>query len=201
MDCFCICFQTTKVFTENCILRTSWSSSSNEKRNPNKRHYALKLQKLAEDGWYNETTATNNLKFKEFFSHWSTEYPKDIAQKPYVKQTSNFIRTFIIFFTLVKLVDVENIANEKDRTLDFPGEGIKVTSQLKSMLFYKKLPDRICESMFSHLFDPNDESKHQFRKGCKDFHKCHHSVSKCCRKLENLKKENGTLLILDPKIM
>ena len=99
--------------------------------------------------------------------HGSTENKKDIAEKWQVGHFSIFMQPSILFYTLNKPVDVEDITNEKDRTLDFSREGIIVISQLKSLLLYIEVPNRICESDFRLLFDPNEKSKHQFRKDCK----------------------------------
>ena len=84
----------------------------------NVRHFALKVQQLVEKGWCNENASTINLKCKEIFYKGTSQKPKDFANKRQVKHTSTVLKPSIPFHTLVKLVDAEDIANDKIRTHD-----------------------------------------------------------------------------------
>ena len=77
------------------------------------RHYAMKVQQLVEKGWYNESAATINLKCNEIFTRGSPKKLNDFAHKRQVEHTSTVLEPSIPFHTLVKLVDVEDITNEK----------------------------------------------------------------------------------------
>ena len=96
------------------------------------RHYALKVQQLVEKGWYNESAATIVLKCNEIFTRGLPKKLKDFAYKRQVKHTSTVLEPSIPFHTLVKLVDAEDITNEKIRTLDLPLEVNSLTSKLSS---------------------------------------------------------------------
>ena len=82
------------------------------------RHFVLKVQQLVEKGWCNENASTINLKCNEIFSKGRPKNLKDFANKRQVKHTSTVLEPSIPFHTLVKLVDAEDIANDKIRTHD-----------------------------------------------------------------------------------
>ena len=95
-----------------------------EKDNETVRHFALKVQQLVEKGWCNENASTINLKCNENFTKGLPNNLKDIANKRQVKHTSTVPEPSIPFHTLVKLVDAEDIANDKIRTHDLALEVI-----------------------------------------------------------------------------
>ena len=89
-----------------------------KKDNETVRHFALKVQQLVEKGWCNENASTINLKRSEIFTKGLPKNLKDFANKRQVKHTSTVLEPSIPFHTLVKLVDAEDIANDKIRTHD-----------------------------------------------------------------------------------
>ena len=96
------------------------------------RHFALKVQQLVEKGWCNENASTINLKCNEIFTKRLPENLKDFANKRQVKHTSSVLAPSIPFHTLVKLVDAEDIANDKIRTHDLALEVNNITKQLQT---------------------------------------------------------------------
>ena len=89
-----------------------------KKDNETVRHFALKVQQLVEKGWCNENASTINIKCNEIFTKGLPKKLKDFANKRQVKHTSTVLEPSIPFHTLVKLVDAEDIANDKIRTHD-----------------------------------------------------------------------------------
>ena len=82
------------------------------------RHFPLKVQQLVEKGWCNENASTINLKSNEIFTKGLPKNLKDLANKRQVKHTSTVSEPSILFHTLVKQVDAEDISNDKIRTHD-----------------------------------------------------------------------------------
>ena len=72
--------------------------------------------------------------------------------------------TSILFHTLVKFVDAEDITNETIRTLDLTLEVNFVLSKFKSQSLSSELFDPNLETMFEQATDPSNKSKPQFRK-------------------------------------
>ena len=101
-----------------------------KKDNETVRHFALKVQQLVEKGWCNENASTINLKCNEIFTKGLPKNIKDFANKRQVKHTSTVLEPSIPFHTLVKLVDAEDIANDKNRTHDLALEVNNITKQL-----------------------------------------------------------------------
>ena len=101
-----------------------------KKDNETVRHFALKVQQLVEKGWCNENASTINLKCNEIFTKRLPKNHKDFANKRQVKHTSTVLETSILFHTSVKLVDAEDIANDKIRTHDLALEVNNITKQL-----------------------------------------------------------------------
>ena len=83
------------------------------------RHFALKVQQLVEKGWCNE-----------IFTKGLPKNLKEFANKRQVKHTSTVLEPSIPFHTSVKLVDAEDIANDKIRTHDLALEVNNITKQL-----------------------------------------------------------------------
>ena len=103
-----------------------------KKDNETVRHFALKVQQLVEKGWCNENASTINLKCNEIFTKGLPKNLKDFANKRQVKHTSTVLQPSIPFHTLVKLVDAEDIANDKIRTHDLALEINNITKQLNT---------------------------------------------------------------------
>ena len=103
--------------------------SLSKKDNETVRHFALKVQQVVEKGWCNNTS-TINLKFNENFTKGLLKNLKDFAKKRQVKHTSTVLEPSFPFHTLVKLVDAEDIANDKIRTHDLALEVNNITKQL-----------------------------------------------------------------------
>ena len=92
--------------------------NSTKKVNETVRQFAPKVQQLVEKGWCNENASTFNFKCNEIFTKGLPKNLKDFANKRQVKHTSTVLEPSIPFHTLEKLVDAENIANDKIRTHD-----------------------------------------------------------------------------------
>ena len=101
-----------------------------KKDNETVRHFALKVQQLVEKGWCNENASNINLKCDEIFTKGLPKNLKDFANKRQVKHTFTVLELSIPFHTLVKLVDAEDIANDKIRTHDLALEVNNITKQL-----------------------------------------------------------------------
>ena len=96
------------------------------------KNFRLKVQQLVEKGWCNENDSTINLKCNEIFTKSLPKNLKDFANKRQVKPTSTILEPSIPFHTLVKLVEAEDIANNKIRTHDLTLEVNSITNQLNS---------------------------------------------------------------------
>ena len=96
------------------------------------KHFALKVQQLAEKGWCTENASTINLKCNEVFTKGLPENLKDSANKRQVEHSSTVLEPSIPFHTLVKHVDAEDIANNKIRTHDLALELKNITIQLQT---------------------------------------------------------------------
>ena len=84
-----------------------------KKDNETVRHFALRVQQLVKKGWCNESASTINLKNKEIFTKRSPKKLKDFAHRGQVTRVSTLLEPSIPFHTLVRHVDLEDIANEK----------------------------------------------------------------------------------------
>ena len=94
------------------------------------RHFAFKVQQLVEKGWCNENASTISLKNYEIFTKDFPKNLKDFANKRQVKHTSTVLEHSIPFHPVVKLVDAEDIANDKLRTHDLTLD-VKYTANQK----------------------------------------------------------------------
>ena len=74
--------------------------------------------------------ATINLKCNEIFTKGLLKNLKDFANKRQVKHISTVLEPSIPFHTLVKLLDAENIANDKIRRHDLALEVNNITKQI-----------------------------------------------------------------------
>ena len=86
-----------------------------KKDNETVRNFVLRVQQLVKKGWCNESPATINLKCNEIFTKGLPKKLKYFANRRQVKHTSTLLEPSIPFHTLIKHVDSEDIANEKDR--------------------------------------------------------------------------------------
>ena len=74
------------------------------------RHFVFKVHHSVEKGWCNGNDSTINFKCKERFTKY---LPENLAKKKQVKHTIAVLEASIPFPALVKLVDVEDIADDK----------------------------------------------------------------------------------------
>ena len=75
----------------------------------------------------NENVSTNHLKCNEIFTEGRPKNLRHFANKRQVKHTSTVLEPSIPFHTLVKLVDAEDIVNDKIRTHDLTLEVKSIT--------------------------------------------------------------------------
>ena len=150
-----------------------------KKDNETVRHFALKVQQLVEKGWCNENASTINLKCNEIFTKGLPKNLKDFANKRQVKHTSTVLEPSIPFHTLVKLVDAEDIANDKIRTHDLALEIINITKQLNTQTLDPSSQEQL---MFTQPKDPNNKNKPAYKKYCSYCHRTNHSISACFKK-------------------
>ena len=107
-----------------------------KKDNKTVRHFALKVKQLNGKGRCNENASTINLKRNEIFTKGLPKNLKDFASKRRVKHTSTVLEPSIQFHTLVKLVDAEDIANDKNKTHDLT---LEVNNTILQNLYKLKL--------------------------------------------------------------
>ena len=150
-----------------------------KKDNERVRHFALKVQQLVEKGWFNENASTINLKCNEIFTKRLLKNLKDFANNRQVKHTSTVIEPSIPFHKLVKLVDAEDIANDKIRTHDLALEINIITKQLNTQTLEPSSQEQL---MFTQPKDPNNKNKTAYKKYCSYCHRITHSISACFRK-------------------
>ena len=78
------------------------------------RDFALKVQQSFEKSWCNDNASTINLNCNEIFTEGLPKnLIKDFANKRQVEHTSTVLEPSLTFHSLVKLVDAENMANDK----------------------------------------------------------------------------------------
>ena len=150
-----------------------------KKDNETVRHFALKVQQLVEKGWCNENASTINLKCNEIFTKGLPNNLKDFANKRQVKHTSTVLEPSIPFHTLVKLVDAEDIANDKIRTHDLALEINNITKQLNTQTLDHSSQEQL---MYTQPKDPNNKNKPAYKKYCSYCHRTNHSISACFKK-------------------
>ena len=162
-----------------------------KKDNETVRHFALKLQQLVEKGWCNENASTINLKCNEIFTKRLPKNFKDFANKRQLKHTSTVLEPSIPFHTLVKLVDAEDIANDKIRTHDLALEVNSITKQICTQTLEPSSQDQL---MFTQPKDTNNKNKPAYIKYCSYCHRTNHSISACFKKQEIMKKNEMLML-------
>ena len=104
---------------------------------------------------------------------------KDFANKRQVKHTSTVLEPSIPFHTLVKLVDAEDIANDKIRTHDLALEINNITKQLNTQTLDHSSQEQL---MYTQPKDPNNKNKPAYKKCCSYCHRTNHSISACFKK-------------------
>ena len=139
-----------------------------KKDNETVRHFALKVQQLVEKGWCNENASTINLKCNEISTKGLPKSLKNFANKRQVKHTSTVLEPSIPFHTLVKLVDAEDIANDKIRTHDLALEINNITKQLNTQTLDHSSQEQL---MFTQPKDPNNKNKPAYKKYCSYCHR------------------------------
>ena len=139
----------------------------------------LKVQQLIEKGWCNENASTIKLKCNEIFTKRLPKTLEDFANKSQVKHTSTVLEPSIPFHTLVKVVDAEDIANDKIRTHDLALEVNNITKQLQTQTLDTSNPEQL---MFTQTRDPNNKNKPAYKKYCSYCHRANHSISGCSKK-------------------
>ena len=157
-----------------------------KKDNENVRHFALKVETLVKQGWYNEYPSTINLKCNEIFTRGLPKKLKDFAQKRQVKHISSSLEPSIPFHSLVIMVDSEDITLEKIKTQELSLEFNNLSNTFQQNTTNLDSPP---EPPQVQVMDPNNKSKPQFKKYCSFCHKNNHSVSTCFRRL-NMPKES-----------
>ena len=150
-----------------------------KKDNETVRHFALKVQQLVEKGWCNENASTINLKCNEIFTKGLPKNLNDFANKRQVKHTSTVLEPSIPFHTLVKLVDAEDIANDKTRTPDLALEIQTLTKQLNTQTLEPTSQEQL---MFTQPKDPNNKTKPAYKKYSSYCHRTNHSIPACFKK-------------------
>ena len=100
----------------------------------------------------------------------------------------------ILFNSLGKLVDAEDLLKEEFRIVDLPLEVNNVTSEPVSQNLSAENCDPDPEVMFKKSTDPNKKSKPHFRKYYKYCRKSNYSVSNCFRKQRKDKKKKTDYL-------
>ena len=160
------------------------------------RHFALKVQQLVEKGWCNENASTINLKCNEIFTKGLPKILEDFANKRLVKHTATILEPSIAFHTLVKLVDAEDIANDKIRTHDLALEVNNIAKQLHTQILEPSSHEQL---MFTQPKDPNNKNKPAYKKYCSYCHRTNHSISACFKKIQILHTDLliDTILVLD----
>ena len=98
------------------------------------------------------------------------------ANKRQVKHTSTVLEPSIPFHTLVKLVDAEDIANDKIRTHDHALEVNNITKQLQTQTLEPSSQEQL---MFTQPKDPNNKNIPAYKKYCSYCHRTNHSISAC----------------------
>ena len=156
-----------------------------KKDNENVRHFALKVETLVKQGWYNEYTSTINLKCNEIFTRDLPKKLKDFANKRQVKHISSSLEPSIPFHSLANMANSEDITLEKIKTQELSFEINTLSNTFQQNTTIQDSPS---ESPQVQIMDPNNKSKPQVKKFCSFCHKINHTVSTCFRRLNMLKE-------------
>ena len=93
---------------------------------------------------------------KNFYTKGLPKNLKDFANERQVKHTCTVLEPSIPFHTLVKLVDAEDIANDKIRTHDLALEVNNITKQVYTQTLEPSSHEQL---MFTQPKDPNNRKK------------------------------------------
>ena len=96
-----------------------------------------------------------------------------------MKHTSTVLEPSIPFHTLVKLVDAEDIANDKTRNHGLTLEVYSISNQLQSQNLATQQSQHL---VFTQPRDPNNKHKPAYKKYCSYCHRTNHSISACFKK-------------------
>ena len=135
-----------------------------------------------------------NLKCNEIFTKGLPKNLKDFANKRQVKHPSTVLEPSIPFHTLVKLVDAEDIANDKIRTHDLALEVNNITNQLHTQTLE---PSSQEQRMFTQPKDPNNKNKPAYKKYCSYCHRTNHSISALLFSKNNEMMKTNEMHMLD----
>ena len=130
-----------------------------KKDNENVRHFALKVETLVKQGWYNEYPSTINLKCNEIFTRGLPKKLKDFANKRQVKHVSSSLEPSIPFHSLVNMVDSEDITLEKIKTQEL---SLEINNLSTTFQQNTNIQDPPSEPPHVQVIDPNNKSKPQF---------------------------------------
>ena len=100
------------------------------------------------------------MKCNEIFTKRLPKNLKDFANKRQVKHTSTALEPSIPFHTLVKLVDAEDIANDKIRTPDLALEVNNITKQVQTQTLDSSNQKQF---IFTQPRDPNNKNKAAYK--------------------------------------
>ena len=165
-----------------------------KKDNETVHHFAFKVQQLVEKGWCNENASTMNLKCNEIFTKGLPKNLKDFANKRQVKHPSTVLEPSIPFHTLVKLVDAEDIANDKIRTHDLALEVNNITNHIHTQTLEPSSQEQL---MFTQPKDPNNKNKPAYKKYCSYCHRTNHSISALLFSKNNEMMKTNEMHMLD----
>ena len=94
-----------------------------------------------------------NLKYNEISTKRLPKNLKDCTNKRQVKHTSTVLEPSIPFHTLVKLVDAEDLANDKYKTHDLALQVNNIKNQLQTQTLDSSQQEQL---MFTQPRDPNN---------------------------------------------
>ena len=96
-----------------------------------------------------------------------------------MKHISTVLEPAIPFHTVVKLVDAEDIPNDKIRTQDLALEVNSITKQVCTQTLEPSLQEQL---LFTQPKDPNNKNKPAYKKYCSYCHRTNHSISASFKK-------------------
>ena len=137
--------------------------SLTEKSNETVRYFALKVHQLVEKRWCNENASTINLKRNEIFTKRLPKNLKVFPIKRQVKYTYFVSESSNPLHTLVKLIDDEDITNDKIRTHDRALEVNNITKQLQTSNFDSSQQEQL---MFTQSRDTNNKNEPAYKQYC-----------------------------------
>ena len=131
-----------------------------KKDNENYRHYALKVETLVKQGWYDEHTPTINIEFNGIFTRGLPKKLKKFANKRQGKHISSSLEPSIPFHSLVNKVDFEDITLEKIKTQEL---SLEINTLSNTFNQNTSSTDTPSETLQIQAIDTNNESKPQFK--------------------------------------